>query len=108
MAISSISGGDLDKVWEIKTLKKEKDEEARRLLEMAAKQVQPIMRKHKWQVKLLSEFWYFFLCLILLIRQFRVFLKFSLLGFNLNNCLWGIVQLISFAKEKSERNAREK
>lgn len=57
MPISSIGGGDLDKVWEIKTLKKEKDEEARRLLEMAAKQVQPIMRKRKWQVKLLSEFW---------------------------------------------------
>jgi hypothetical protein len=57
MPISSIAGGDLDKVWEIKTLRKERDEEARRLLEMAAKQVQPIMRKRKWQVKLLSEFW---------------------------------------------------
>ncbi|KAG0572075.1 hypothetical protein KC19_VG065900 [Ceratodon purpureus] len=56
MPISSIGGGDLDKVWEIKTLKKEKDDEARRLLEMAAKQVQPIMRERKWQVKLLSEF----------------------------------------------------
>ena len=57
MPISSIGGGDLDKVWEIKTLGRERDEEARRLLEMAAKQVQPIMRKRKWQVKLLSEFW---------------------------------------------------
>jgi hypothetical protein len=57
LPISSIAGGDLDKVWEIKTLRKERDEEARRLLEMAAKQVQPIMRKRKWQVKLLSEFW---------------------------------------------------
>ena len=58
MPISSIGAGDLDKVWEIKTLKrKEREDEARRLLEMAAKQVQPIMRKRKWQVKLLSEFW---------------------------------------------------
>ncbi|XP_024375543.1 uncharacterized protein [Physcomitrium patens] len=56
MPLHSISKGDLDKVWEIRTLKKEKDDVARRLLEMAAKQVQPIMRKRKWQVKLLSEF----------------------------------------------------
>lgn len=59
MPMSSIGGGDLNKVWEIKTLGKEKDAEARKLLEMAAKQVQPIMRKYKWNVKLLSEFWYF-------------------------------------------------
>lgn len=57
MPLHSISKGDLDKVWEIRTLKKEMDDVARRLLEMAAKQVQPIMRKRKWQVKLLSEFW---------------------------------------------------
>ncbi|KAK6133003.1 hypothetical protein DH2020_033294 [Rehmannia glutinosa] len=49
--------GDLNKVWEIKTLKrKPKEEEARKILDRVAKQVQPIMRKHKWRVKVLSEF----------------------------------------------------
>ncbi|WOL08595.1 hypothetical protein Cni_G17348 [Canna indica] len=47
---------DLNKVWEIKTLKKPGEEEARRLLDRIAKQVQPIMRRRKWRVKLLSEF----------------------------------------------------
>lgn len=52
--------GDLNKIWEIKTLKrKDQEAEARKILEKIAKQVQPIMRKHKWRVKLLSEFWYF-------------------------------------------------
>lgn len=51
--------GDLHKVWEIKALKrKPKHEEAQKILERIAKQVQPIMRKHNWRVKLLSEFWY--------------------------------------------------
>lgn len=50
--------GDSNKVWEIKTLKKkEKEDEARNILDRIAKQVQPIMRKHNWRVKLLSEFW---------------------------------------------------
>ncbi|XP_052208576.1 uncharacterized protein LOC127812234 [Diospyros lotus] len=48
--------GDLNKVWEIKPLKKVGEDEARKILERVAKQVQPIMRKHKWRVKLLSEF----------------------------------------------------
>lgn len=49
--------GNLNKVWEIKTLKrKPKEEEARKILEKIAKQVQPIMLKHKWRVKVLSEF----------------------------------------------------
>lgn len=49
--------GDLNKVWEIKPLKKKHGEdEARKILEKIAKQVQPIMHKHKWRVKLLSEF----------------------------------------------------
>jgi len=56
MPIASIEAGDLNKVWEIRTLGKERDVEARKMLEMAAKQVQPIMRKRKWNVKLLSEF----------------------------------------------------
>ncbi|KAK9057217.1 hypothetical protein SSX86_024584 [Deinandra increscens subsp. villosa] len=48
--------GDLHKVWEIRTLKKKVGgDEARRFLEKIAKQVQPIMRKHKWRVKVLSE-----------------------------------------------------
>ncbi|TYI47259.1 hypothetical protein E1A91_D13G160400v1 [Gossypium mustelinum] len=49
--------GDLHKVWEIKALKRKPGEEAAKIiLEKIAKQVQPIMRKHKWRVKLLSEF----------------------------------------------------
>ncbi|EXB36081.1 DNA damage response protein WSS1 [Morus notabilis] len=48
--------GDLNKVWEIKALKKPGEEEAKKILERIAKQVQPIMRNHKWRVKLLSEF----------------------------------------------------
>ncbi|KAI3786243.1 hypothetical protein L1987_45378 [Smallanthus sonchifolius] len=42
---------DLNKVWEIKPAQ---ENEARQIL---AKQVQPIMRKRKWKVKILSEFW---------------------------------------------------
>ena len=48
---------DLNKVWEIKALKKPGEEDAKKILEKVAKQVQPIMRKHKWRVKLLCEFW---------------------------------------------------
>ncbi|KAL4341999.1 hypothetical protein GQ457_08G007660 [Hibiscus cannabinus] len=49
--------GDLHKVWEIKALKRKPgEEEAKKILEKIAKQVQPIMHKHKWRVKLLSEF----------------------------------------------------
>ncbi|KAE8679158.1 Zinc ion binding isoform 2 [Hibiscus syriacus] len=49
--------GDLHRVWEIKTLKRKPgEEEAKKFLQKIAKQVQPIMCKHKWRVKLLSEF----------------------------------------------------
>ncbi|KAI4387099.1 hypothetical protein MLD38_004957 [Melastoma candidum] len=47
---------DLNKVWEVRPLKKPGEDEARRILERVAKQVQPIMRKRHWRVKLLSEF----------------------------------------------------
>lgn len=47
---------DLHKVWEIKTLKKPLQEDALKILDKIAKQVQPIMRRRKWRVKLLSEF----------------------------------------------------
>ncbi|KAK9734931.1 hypothetical protein RND81_04G172200 [Saponaria officinalis] len=48
--------GNLNKVWEIKVLKrKSKQDESRNILERIAKQVQPIMLKHNWRVKLLSE-----------------------------------------------------
>lgn len=48
--------GDLHKVWEIRTLKRKVGaDEARKFLEKIAKQVQPIMRNHKWRVKVLSE-----------------------------------------------------
>ncbi|KAJ9562754.1 hypothetical protein OSB04_007914 [Centaurea solstitialis] len=48
--------GDLNKVWEIRTLKRKVGgDEAKKFLEKIAKQVQPIMRKHKWRVKVLSE-----------------------------------------------------
>lgn len=46
--------GGLNKVWEIKALKKVGEDEARKILDRIAKQVQPIMRKHKWRVKLAS------------------------------------------------------
>ncbi|KAJ4981901.1 hypothetical protein NE237_032738 [Protea cynaroides] len=48
--------GNLNKVWEIKALKKVGEDEARKILQKIASQVEPIMRKHKWRVKLLSEF----------------------------------------------------
>ncbi|KAI3427631.1 uncharacterized protein J3R85_009314 [Psidium guajava] len=49
--------GDLHRVWEIKALKrKPAEDEARKILERIAHQVQPIMRKRQWRVKLLSEF----------------------------------------------------
>ncbi|XP_030471266.1 DNA-dependent metalloprotease WSS1 [Syzygium oleosum] len=49
--------GDLHKVWEIKALKrKPAEDEARKILQRIAHQVQPIMRKRRWRVKLLSEF----------------------------------------------------
>ncbi|KAK2998334.1 hypothetical protein RJ639_024515 [Escallonia herrerae] len=47
---------DLNKVWEVKPLKKVRENEAREILEKVAKQVQPIMRKRKWKVKILFEF----------------------------------------------------
>ncbi|CAH8362588.1 unnamed protein product [Eruca vesicaria subsp. sativa] len=49
---------DLNKVWEIKALKKKpREDEAMKILEKVANQVQPIMTRRKWRVKLLSEFW---------------------------------------------------
>lgn len=57
---------DLNKVWEIKPLVKIGEDDARKILEKVAKQVQPIMRKHKWKVNILSEFWYGSLCSLLL------------------------------------------
>lgn len=86
--------GDLNKVWEIKALEKPGEEEAKEMLEKIAKQVQPIMRKRKWRVKLLSEFWYlnfpllsnYFLILLwitltnlLICIQFKLFFCFVLL-----------------------------
>eukprot|EP01018_Ginkgo_biloba_P002203 Gb_36327 [translate_table: standard] len=56
MPFASLETGQLNKVWEIKTLGRTRDDEARKLLESVAKQVQPIMQKRKWRVKLLSEF----------------------------------------------------
>ncbi|CAM8985284.1 unnamed protein product [Rhodiola kirilowii] len=47
---------DLNKVWEVKPLKKIGEEEAKKFLEKISKQVQPIMRKRQWRVQLLSEF----------------------------------------------------
>lgn len=49
---------DLNKVWEIKALKRVGENEAKEILEKVAKQVQPIMRKRKWKVRVLYEFWY--------------------------------------------------
>ncbi|KAJ0985032.1 hypothetical protein J5N97_003388 [Dioscorea zingiberensis] len=46
----------LNKVLEIKALKKPREDEARNTLERIAKQVQPIMHRRKWRVHLLSEF----------------------------------------------------
>lgn len=47
---------DLNKVWEVRPLKRLREDEAREILEKVAKQVQPVMRKRKWKVKVLSEF----------------------------------------------------
>ncbi|XP_010462456.1 PREDICTED: DNA-dependent metalloprotease WSS1-like [Camelina sativa] len=49
--------GDLNKVWEVKALKKKpRADEATKILEKVANQVQPIMTRRKWRVKLFSEF----------------------------------------------------
>lgn len=48
---------DVNKVWEIKSLNKIGEDEARKILEKVAKQVQPIMADRRWKVELLSEFW---------------------------------------------------
>ncbi|KAK2440961.1 hypothetical protein P8452_19914 [Trifolium repens] len=53
-----MNSGDLHKVWEIRALKRKPGtEQAHKMLEKIAKQVQPIMHKHKWRVKVLSEFY---------------------------------------------------
>lgn len=52
-----MNSGDLHKVWEFKALKRKPNhDEAHKILERISKRVQPIMRKRKWRVKLLSEF----------------------------------------------------
>ncbi|XP_047332956.1 DNA-dependent metalloprotease WSS1-like [Impatiens glandulifera] len=51
-----VSTVDPYKVWHIKTLRKLREGDAREILENVAKQVQPIMSKHKWRVPILSEF----------------------------------------------------
>nr|XP_027061350.1 DNA-dependent metalloprotease WSS1-like isoform X1 [Coffea arabica] len=52
-----MNSADGNKVWEIRVMKtKPKQEEARKFLQKIAAQVQPIMQKHNWKVKLLSEF----------------------------------------------------
>ncbi|KAJ1258373.1 hypothetical protein BS78_10G070400 [Paspalum vaginatum] len=56
-AAAAMEVGDLHKVWEIRALKTKPDAAAARArLDRIAKQVQPIMRRHKWRVKVLSEF----------------------------------------------------
>ncbi|GAU23732.1 hypothetical protein TSUD_128360 [Trifolium subterraneum] len=53
-----MNSGDQHKVWEIRALKRKPGtEQAHKMLEKIAKQVQPIMHKHKWRVKVLSEFY---------------------------------------------------
>ncbi|KAK2386980.1 zinc ion binding protein [Trifolium repens] len=53
-----MNSDDQYKVWEIRALKSRPEaEQAHKMLEKIAKQVQPIMRKHKWRVKVLSEFY---------------------------------------------------
>lgn len=47
---------DLNKVWEVKALRMSRESEAKEILQNVAKQVQPITRKRKWKVTLLSEF----------------------------------------------------
>ncbi|KAK9212827.1 hypothetical protein WN943_002209 [Citrus x changshan-huyou] len=47
--------GDSFRLWETEALGRSGEGEAKRILDRIAKQVQPIMRKHKWKVKLLSE-----------------------------------------------------
>lgn len=56
---------DLNKVWEVRPLRRLQEDEAKEILEKVAKQVQPIMRKRKWRVKVLSEFRYEFVLLYL-------------------------------------------
>ncbi|KAL8138576.1 hypothetical protein V2J09_004577 [Rumex salicifolius] len=46
----------LNKVWEVSPLKMLGEEEARKILENVAKQVEPIMHKRRWKVTLVSEF----------------------------------------------------
>jgi len=49
---------EVNKVWEIKSLNRIGEDEAGKILEKVAKQVQPIMADRRWKVVLLSEFWY--------------------------------------------------
>lgn len=44
------------RVWYIEPLRLPGQDEAQKILEKLAKEVEPIMRKHNWRVKLLSEF----------------------------------------------------
>lgn len=64
---------DLNKVSEVKPMKKVREDEAWEILEKVAKQVQPIMRKRKWKVNTLSEFWYWHsLIEMIVIRDFMI------------------------------------
>ena len=50
---------DLNKDWDVEPLKdKIRENYARIFLHKIPKQIQPIMRKHHWKVKILSEVWY--------------------------------------------------
>ena len=48
--LSSLNG-----VWEIRCLRLDGADEARKVLERIARQVEPIMARRGWRVKLLSE-----------------------------------------------------
>ncbi|KAM7252134.1 hypothetical protein ACFE04_024017 [Oxalis oulophora] len=54
--VGGSNSSELNKVWEIQALKRKPNpEEAKKILERIAKEVQPIMIKHNWRVKVLSE-----------------------------------------------------
>mmetsp|Transcript_30084 Transcript_30084/g.38649 ORF Transcript_30084/g.38649 Transcript_30084/m.38649 type:complete len:496 (-) Transcript_30084:113-1600(-) len=47
---------NLCKVWEVKSLKLPRQKECQELLEKIARQVEPILMRRKWKVRLLTEF----------------------------------------------------
>ncbi len=52
----SMAVGAQYRFYDIKTMGKQQDHEARALLEKAVQQVLPVMAKRKWKVDLLTEF----------------------------------------------------